>query len=246
MSHSLWNSFKNAIKVCLPVVLGCLQTSMAKLSICANFQSGAFRSGDKFIRLQECVRKYLSSQRMIGGQVSAKKWALAAILAACKIWHVDSILIFHRSNLVLEAGTSYETAPLTLSGNFNFPKRSLAQAELKCLPYAVWENLCHPFIYVSFLCRPFDKLSQCMRVCARRLVRQNQEWKNTFANSGCKAAIGRGVVAITGHSNKRQICCLAGCQCSKLTPKGLKWSPMKWKGMNKYSTRRETIFKMEP
>ena len=50
------------MKVVLPAACGDLQTSLLKLSIAANYRHGAFKSGDKHIKLKECFAIFLAKQ----------------------------------------------------------------------------------------------------------------------------------------------------------------------------------------
>ena len=59
VAHSFWNSMKNGLKCRCPDLAGDLQTSQLKLTIAANFRHGAFRSGDKLLRIQEVTKAFL-------------------------------------------------------------------------------------------------------------------------------------------------------------------------------------------
>lgn len=62
LAHSLWNCFKNALMKVDLADGSDLQTCKLKLTIACNFAHGAFRSGDKRIKMKECLSDFLKKQ----------------------------------------------------------------------------------------------------------------------------------------------------------------------------------------
>ena len=58
LAHSLWNSMKAALRITLPDKAD-LHTSLLKLSIACNHSHGSFLSGDRAIRMRECLQEWL-------------------------------------------------------------------------------------------------------------------------------------------------------------------------------------------
>lgn len=56
LSHPKWNGFKKALKT------ADLEYSALRLTICSNFNHGAFKSGDKLHSKMESLQQYLSHQ----------------------------------------------------------------------------------------------------------------------------------------------------------------------------------------
>ena len=63
LAHSLWNGMKAALRITLPDTSS-LQTSLLKLTICCNHSHGAFLSGDRGVRMKECLQDWLLERNL--------------------------------------------------------------------------------------------------------------------------------------------------------------------------------------
>lgn len=62
LAHSLWNTFRGAFKGTELPDGSDFQTAMLKLTIAANYAHGAYRSGDKHLRMKSALEVFLSRQ----------------------------------------------------------------------------------------------------------------------------------------------------------------------------------------
>lgn len=83
LAHSLWNSMKAALRITLADGAD-LHTSLLKLSIACNHSHGSFLSGDRAVRMRECLqacRNGFKGKMRIGSRNLQRTWGEEGLTA---------------------------------------------------------------------------------------------------------------------------------------------------------------------